>query len=98
MKTMRTLPFIAAKKALKRLLSRLGFSVTEFCHDCGTEQPIVWTADDALWSETTEAGTPGAPLVLCEKCFDRRAFHKGIFIRWIPAVDHRFEPGSRKYC
>lgn len=66
---------------VKTCLSRLT-TVIEFCHDCGREQPVVWTADDALWAKLADGSNP-----LCPECFDKRAQRRGIFLRWVPMVE-----------
>lgn len=57
--------------------------IIEFCKDCGVEQPLVWTADDALWNQVW--GNAGG--VLCPSCFTARCQRLDLFIRWIPQVE-----------
>ncbi|HXI19139.1 MAG TPA: hypothetical protein VNM48_22465 [Chloroflexota bacterium] len=59
--------------------------VIEFCDDCGRRQPLVWTADDAVWAEFA----PPDGGVLCPECFDKRADRKGVMLRWVPKVAYR---------
>jgi hypothetical protein len=59
--------------------------IAEFCHDCGVQQPLVWTADDDLWVEVSGEGDGGG--VLCPECFDKRAIALGYFLRWVPQVE-----------
>ena len=69
---------------IKSLLARVT-CVIEFCHDCGKRQPVVWTADDAVWAEF--ARPDNQPL--CPDCFDKRADRAGVLLRWVPQVDYR---------
>ena len=71
--------------AFKRHAAKYFVPVIEFCDDCGVRQPLTWTADDALWERVSGKKEGG---VLCPKCFDRRASEMGLFIRWIPRVEH----------
>ena len=66
----------------KHLMAR-HMTVIEFCKDCGVEQPVVWTAPDALWIEVW--GNEGG--VLCPSCFDKRAAALGYLLRWVPQVE-----------
>lgn len=61
--------------------------VIEFCKDCGVTQPLVWTADDALWAIVSGRGDGGG--VLCPKCFDNRADAMGLMLRWVPVAEGR---------
>lgn len=54
--------------------------VHEFCHDCGADVGLVWTADDDLWLAVM--GHPGG--VVCIRCFDRRAWAQRRLLRWVP--------------
>ena len=67
---------------VKRLLARVTL-VMEFCHTCGRDVGVVWTAPDALWEDLV--GDPGG--VLCVDCFDELAAGAGLFVRWIPTVE-----------
>jgi hypothetical protein len=63
--------------------------LTEFCHDCGVEQPLVWwCSSDDLWREVT--GYTKGNGILCPKCFDKRAEKKKISIRWLAVEDGRW--------
>lgn len=67
-------------------------TITEYCHDCGVEQPLVWWAPNELWAEVmdeTQVGIENMPGVVCPKCFDRRADAKGLMLRWHPTIYHR---------
>jgi hypothetical protein len=55
--------------AIKTWLARV-MLVIEFCHDCGREQLLVWTAADDLWAAVFGQTDGGG--VLCPSCFDRR--------------------------
>jgi hypothetical protein len=61
----------------------------EFCHDCGIEQPLVWSAPDWVWREVMERTDGGG--VVCPRCFDARARAKGMVLYWKPTVEYRFE-------
>lgn len=67
---------------IKRMLAKV-VMVIEFCHECGIQQPIVWTADDVLWAEIM--GGPAG--VLCPSCFSRKCEQRGMFLRWRPTVE-----------
>jgi hypothetical protein len=77
---------VVAKRALSRVAA-----ITEFCKDCGREQPVVWTSPDWLWAAVTERADGGG--VLCPDCFDRRASAQGRMLRWVPEQEtHRLTP------
>jgi predicted RNA-binding Zn-ribbon protein involved in translation (DUF1610 family) len=40
-----------------------------------------------------DGSSEGVGGVLCPKCFDRRAWKLGISLRWVPQVEHEFNPG-----
>lgn len=71
-----------ARVAAKRWLARRTL-IIEFCKYCGRRQPLVWTADDALWESIW--GSAGG--VLCPECFTRRADAMGLSLRWIPRIE-----------
>lgn len=67
-------------------------TVIEFCHDCGVRQPLVWWADNSLWSEVTGAKPvdgDNMPGILCPNCFDRRADKMGLLLFWRPEIENR---------
>ncbi len=70
------------KARLKTVVAR-HYLINEFCHDCGAEQPVVWTASDSLW-----AAVMGGPAgVVCPTCFDKRCSAHGFQLRWVPYIE-----------
>ena len=67
--------------------------IIEYCHDCGIEQPVVWTADDDLWMLVN--GSPYG--VLCPRCFGIRAEKMGLFLRWKPTVESAAGGGTEQF-
>lgn len=70
------------KLFIKHILAKFCL-ITEFCHECGVKQPLVWTAPNDLWIRIV--GHAGG--VLCPKCFDKKCAERGMFVRWIPIVE-----------
>ena len=68
--------------AIKTWLARHTL-ITEFCHDCGRTQPLVWHAPDDLWADVMGRTDGGG--VVCPECFDKRADGLGLLLRWTPA-------------
>jgi hypothetical protein len=81
--------------ALKTLAARHR-TVIEFCDDCGVRQPVVWSADNALWAKvigkTWDGSSEGPGGVLCPRCFDSRARRLGLGVRFTAAVEYEFVP------
>src|SRR5688572_28337786 len=76
--------FYWLRLGIKKIALRWG-GLIEYCHDCGLRQPLVWWADNELWSELMDEKLSNDMAgVVCPKCFDRRAWNKGIMLRWIP--------------
>lgn len=60
----------------------------ETCDDCGGRyERTIWTAPDELWIQLV--GREGG--LLCPPCFDDRAKAVGLFLRWVPHAEMRFE-------
>ena len=53
----------------------------EHCRDCGRTYSLMgwWRAPDALWLRVTGERYGG---LFCPDCFGKRAFAKGIVLRW----------------
>lgn len=77
-------PYWRVRALAKTMVSRHLECVNEFCHDCGVEQALVWTAEDSVWWECAEDHHP-----LCPECFDRRARKLGRLLRWRPEIEYR---------
>lgn len=75
----------------KRFLAR-HTALIEFCHDCGVEQPVVWTAPDRLW-KLVMGGPSG---VVCPACFDSRCRALGVSLRWRPDVEWYADPATEQ--
>lgn len=56
----------------------------ESCHDCGIEQPLIWTAPDGLWVKVT--GITDGSGVFCPRCFNKRAGANVGLLRWVPEL------------
>lgn len=66
-----------AMKLCWRYVGR-SWGLVEFCQVCGREQPLVWSAPDALWLELSADKWE----VLCPECFDRLASKRRLRLRW----------------
>lgn len=55
----------------KKQLSKV-FALDEFCHDCGRDQPLVWSVPNEMWDEVM--GGPAG--VTCPECFEKRLWAK----------------------
>lgn len=84
--------------SIKWLICKLGFGgmLIEYCQDCGIEQPVLWHAENELYSAVSGVSPHDASGnisgCLCPRCFDCRAEAKGIFLRWVPEV--RYAPNE----
>lgn len=56
----------------------------EICRACGRPVGLVWTTEDALWNDVV--GGPHG--IRCIPCFDAELEHRGLFVRWVPKVEH----------
>ena len=64
---------------LKTFLARR-MLLTEFCHRCGREQPLIWWCEsDQLWTEITGWHGNG---ILCPECFDHLARQQRRLLRF----------------
>lgn len=88
--------FYWLRKHVKQILCR-HFIITEYCHDCGIEQPLVWWSDNEPWSELMERPLePNMGGICCPECFDKRAEAKGVSVRWLATLDYRFDPNRSR--
>lgn len=66
--------------ALSLWLAITGYE-TERCCFCGWKVEVVWWCDDqVLWETVT--GYQNGSGITCVKCFDKRAYEKGLPIKW----------------